>query len=166
MLHEAEKLYSETILDHYEAPRNFGKPAHADASWEESNPLCGDVIAFHLTIKDGKIDSIRFSGKGCAISTASASMLTEMLKGGKVSDIKSLERDAITRMLGIAVTPVRLKCALLPMYAAKKALVMYEQKHKRKKEENVQTRRGRKTIETSNKRKRRTMEKGNEENGE
>jgi nitrogen fixation NifU-like protein len=79
-----DQFYREYILDHYKNPRNYGRLENPDISHEEDNPLCGDVVGMDFRVRDGVIDDIRFHGRGCAISQASASLLTERLKGSKM----------------------------------------------------------------------------------
>jgi nitrogen fixation NifU-like protein len=106
-------MYSEIILDYYRNPRNFGKIEKADFSAEDANPLCGDKISIQAKVTKGKIDEILFSGKGCAISQASASMLTEMAKGKSVEEVAKMSKQELLDTLGISLSAVRLKCALL-----------------------------------------------------
>ena len=117
-----DDLYREHILDHYKSPRNYGAMEHADASAEGQNPLCGDQLTIDLTIADDSISDIRFSGHGCAISQAAASMLTDMVKGRLVTDAASITSDEMTAEVGIPLSPVRLKCALLGLSTLKIAL--------------------------------------------
>lgn len=115
-------LYQEIILDHYKNPRNFGELSDATNKAESFNPLCGDKIHMQLKVAKGKIQDIKFGGVGCAISTASASMITEHLKGKKVEEAKQTTPQDVQDMLQIEVGPVRIKCALLPLEVLKKAL--------------------------------------------
>jgi nitrogen fixation NifU-like protein len=115
-------LYQEIILDHYKNPRNFGELSTATNGAESLNPLCGDKIRMQLVVEKGKIKDIKFSGVGCAVSTASASMLTEHLKGKKVNQARETTTKEIEELLGIELGPVRIKCALLPLEVLKKAL--------------------------------------------
>ncbi|MBO9360713.1 MAG: SUF system NifU family Fe-S cluster assembly protein [Thermoflexus sp.] len=117
-----EDLYREIILDHYENPRNYGVLPDADISYEDDNPLCGDRIRIDLKLQDGRIVDVRFSGKGCAISQASASMLTERIKGATVEEARQLTRNDILEMLGIPIGPARIKCALLSLKVLKAGL--------------------------------------------
>jgi nitrogen fixation NifU-like protein len=114
-------LYREHILDHYEHPRNYGTLDPADRSFEDSNPLCGDRIRIDLRIRDGKIAEIAFTGRGCAISQAAASMLTEMVKGKDLEAVKQLTADDLLEELGIPISPARRKCALLSLKVLKAA---------------------------------------------
>ena len=116
---EWDELYRENILDHYKYPRNQGTLDHPDISYEDGNPLCGDKLRMDFQIKDGKIDAVRFSGQGCSISQASASMLCERIEGQSLEDVKKISREDVLEMLGIELGPVRLKCALLALKTLK-----------------------------------------------
>ena len=115
----SEDLYRDNILDHYKHPRNRGTLDHPDITYEDSNPLCGDRLRIDLNVKDGRIEAIRFSGVGCSISQAAASMLCEELEGKTLEEVKQLSRDDVLEMLGIELGPVRLKCALLGLKTLK-----------------------------------------------
>ena len=114
-----DDLYRQNILDHYQSPRNFGTLEHPDISAEDSNPLCGDVIRMDLKIEDGKVADVRFTGKGCSISRAAASMLTEEIRGKSLEEVKRIGKDEVLELLGIELGPVRLKCALLALKTLK-----------------------------------------------
>jgi nitrogen fixation protein NifU and related proteins len=114
-----DQFYREYILDHYKNPRNFGRLEGADISHEEENPLCGDVVGIDLRVEDGNIADVRFHGRGCAISQASASLLTERLKGMKLEDAKQIGKDDVLEELGIEISPARIKCALLSLKVLK-----------------------------------------------
>jgi nitrogen fixation NifU-like protein len=116
-----EDLYREVILDHYQNPRNYGTLEPADISYQEDNPVCGDQIRLDLRLKDGCVSEVRFSGHGCAISQASASMLTEAIQGKTLEELKSFGKDDVLEMLGIPLGPVRIKCALIPLKVLKAA---------------------------------------------
>ncbi len=120
-------IYRELILDYYRNPRNFGKLDPHDIDAKDSNPLCGDEIEIQIRVsKDGKIDDIRFFGKGCAISLASASMLTELAKGKPLEWTKELSKEDILKMLGTSdLGPARIKCALLSMKVLKTGVYGY-----------------------------------------
>ncbi len=117
-----DDLYRDHILDHYKDPRNYGPMADPDVSAEGQNPLCGDELSIDLKVHDGTIADIRFHGRGCAISQAATSMLTEMVKGRAVADVAALGREEIVEEVGIPLSPVRLKCALLGLGTLKVAL--------------------------------------------
>ena len=112
-------FYREHILDHYKNPRNFGRLENADISHEENNPLCGDVVGMDFRVEDGVIEDIRFHGRGCAISQASASLLTERLKGMQLDEAKKINKDDVIGELGIEISPARIKCALLSLKVLK-----------------------------------------------
>jgi nitrogen fixation protein NifU and related proteins len=114
-----DQFYREFILDHYRNPRNFGRLDGADISHEEYNPLCGDLVGMDFRLRDGVIDEVKFHGRGCAISQASASLLTQRLHGMSLEDARSISRDDVLGELGIEISPARLKCALLPLKALK-----------------------------------------------
>ncbi len=121
---EFDQLYREVILDHYKNPRGHGVIEGADAAAEGQNPLCGDEVAIYVALgEDGEtIDEVKFSGRGCAISQAATSMLTEMVQGRKASEIAAMPRDELLEEIGIPLTPIRLKCALLGLGVLKVAL--------------------------------------------
>lgn len=112
-------IYQEELLDHYENPSNYGTLPEPDISHEEDNPLCGDRIRIDLVVEDNTIKEVRFSGYGCTISQAAASMLTEQIEGKSLAEVKQLTRDDILELIGIPLGPVRLKCALLPLKVLK-----------------------------------------------
>ncbi|HEX7078053.1 MAG TPA: SUF system NifU family Fe-S cluster assembly protein [Candidatus Eisenbacteria bacterium] len=114
-----DDFFRQNILDHYQNPRNFGTLDHPDISAEDSNPLCGDKIRMDLMVKDGRVEDVRFTGVGCSISRAAASMLTEEIKGKTLEEVKRLSRDDVLELLGIELGPVRLKCALLALKTLK-----------------------------------------------
>ena len=114
-----DDLYRELILDHYQHPHNHGEIPDADISYEDSNPLCGDQIRIDIKLKNDVVEDVKFNGKGCAISQATASMLTDELIGKSLDEIKSLDKQFVLDMLGIPLGPTRLKCALLPLKVIK-----------------------------------------------
>jgi nitrogen fixation NifU-like protein len=121
---EFDQLYREVILDHYKNPRGHGELEGADAHAEGQNPLCGDEVSIYVAFGDDgdTIEEIKFSGRGCAISQAATSMLTEMVKGRSATEVASLPRDELLEEIGIPLTPIRLKCALLGLGTLKVAL--------------------------------------------
>ena len=119
-----DALYRDFILDHYRNPRNAGTLDHPDASFEALNPLCGDKIRMDLEIRDGVVEDVRFKGRGCAISQASASLLTESIKGKKITEIDAIGKDDVLSNLGISISAARLKCALLGLKVLKSALAL------------------------------------------
>ena len=118
-------IYKDIILDYYRNPRNFGDLPNPDVRAKDSNPLCGDIIEMQLKINDGKVDDVRFKGKGCAISQASASMLTEVVKGKTLDEIKALSKTDVLNLLGIDPGPTRIKCALLGLKVVKLGVYGY-----------------------------------------
>ncbi len=118
-----DDFYRDFILDHYRNPRNFGHLDEPDASAEDLNPLCGDQIRMEFDVDDGVVREVRFSGKGCAISQASASMLTETIKGMRLEEIAKLSKDVVLENVGIGISPTRLKCATLGLRVAKSAAI-------------------------------------------
>jgi nitrogen fixation protein NifU and related proteins len=114
-----EDLYRDNIIDHYQNPRNYGTLEHPDISCEDSNPVCGDELRMDLQIQDGRVVDARFSGHGCSISQASASMLTEEIIGKSLEDVKQIDKQYLLDLLGIPLGPVRLKCALLSLKVLK-----------------------------------------------
>jgi nitrogen fixation protein NifU and related proteins len=114
-----DDLYRETILDHYQHPRRQGTIASPDISYEDSNPLCGDKIRMDFRVKGDRIEDVRFSGHGCAISQAAADMLCEKIAGMTLDEARGVSRADVLEMLGIELGPVRLKCALLPLKTLK-----------------------------------------------
>lgn len=123
----AEMMYQENILDHYKSPRNFGKIENATVHHHEYNPLCGDELDMFLVIDENKkIVDVKINPHGCAISVASASMLTEEIKGKTIEELKKLSKENILEMLGIPISPVRLKCALLSLDTLKNSILIFE----------------------------------------
>jgi nitrogen fixation protein NifU and related proteins len=119
-----DDLYREVILDHYKNPRGHGVIEGADAEAEGMNPLCGDEVSIYVQFaEDGDtIGEVKFSGRGCAISQASTSMLMEMVKGRRATEIAKLPKEELLEEVGIPLTPIRLKCALLGLGVLKVAL--------------------------------------------
>jgi nitrogen fixation NifU-like protein len=115
-------LYADEILDHYKHPRHFGHLAEPTLTFHDTNPLCGDEITLELKIEDNKVADVAFTGHGCAISRAAASMMSEEIIGMSLDDLKAWDKDNILDLLGIEVGPVRIKCALLPLKALKAAV--------------------------------------------
>lgn len=115
-----DDFYRELILDHYKNPRHKGKLEPNDFSYEDSNPLCGDQIRIDVRLDaDQRVKEVAFTGRGCAISQASASLLTESIVGKPLAEVKQLTREDILELLGIELTPARLKCAMLSLKVLK-----------------------------------------------
>ncbi|MFQ5958533.1 MAG: Fe-S cluster assembly sulfur transfer protein SufU [Alphaproteobacteria bacterium] len=137
---ELRELYQEVILDHSKRPRNFGPPEHATCTARGNNPLCGDRMTLYLTVEDAKVTDARFEGNGCAISMASASLMTEMIKGRTVAEARTMferfrrlvtdddadidlgELDKLNVFAGVREFPVRVKCATLAWHTLAAAL--------------------------------------------
>ncbi len=129
----SDLIYREIILDHYKNPRNFGSIDDADATMEESNVTCGDKVKYFVKIQDGIITDIKFVGRGCAISMASSSILTELVKGKSVDDVIKMTKDDLIESLGNPILgPNRIKCAVLPYKVLKSALIHYISEHQQK----------------------------------
>jgi nitrogen fixation NifU-like protein len=144
-MNELHELYQELILDHSRTPRNFGVLPDANRQAEGYNPLCGDKVKVYTVIENGKVKDIRFDGVGCAISTASASLMTEILKGKTEAEVKKLfdvlhsmltgkanasdaELDKLVVLSGVTQFPMRVKCATLPWHTMIAALDNKDQK--------------------------------------
>ncbi|HEX5185569.1 MAG TPA: SUF system NifU family Fe-S cluster assembly protein [Nitrososphaeraceae archaeon] len=122
----SDDIYREIILDHYRNPRNKGKIDNPDVVIHDSNPLCGDQIDIFLKVEEGQIKDIKFDGKGCAISQASASMLTEMVMDKPLTAAKDISKDEILENIGLTnLGPARIKCALLSLKVLKMGMVKY-----------------------------------------
>ena len=119
-----DDFYRDYILDHYRNPRNFGHLERPDVEADDLNPLCGDTIHMELKLDgDRRVEDVRFSGKGCAISQASASMLTETIKGMPLEDVAKLSKEAVLENVGIGISPTRMKCAMLGLRVLKSAAI-------------------------------------------
>jgi nitrogen fixation NifU-like protein len=120
---EFENLYRELILDHYKNPRNHGLLEQPDALAEGQNPLCGDEVTVSVRLgEDDVIEDVGFEGRGCAISQAATSMLTDLVKGRTAAEVAAMPKDELLEEVGIPLTPVRLKCAILGLGVLKVAL--------------------------------------------
>jgi nitrogen fixation NifU-like protein len=119
---EFDSLYREVILDHYKNPRGHGVIEGADVEAEGLNPLCGDEVTIFVSFDGESIEDVKFRGRGCAISQAATSMLMEMVKGRTAQEVAEMTREELLEEVGIPLTPVRLKCALLGLGVLKVAL--------------------------------------------
>ena len=117
-----DELYREVILDHYKNPRNHGMLEEADAHADGQNPLCGDEVSVFVDFDGDTIREMKFSGRGCAISQAATSMLTEMVVGKTAAEAAAIDKDELLEEAPIPLTPVRLKCAMLGLTTLKVAL--------------------------------------------
>jgi nitrogen fixation NifU-like protein len=122
----SEEIYKEIILDHYKNPRNFGKIEGATFSASDNNPLCGDHVEMAVKVNGGKVDQVKFIGRGCAISMAAASIITEMVQGLTIEELRSFDKEQLLEAMGNPdLGPVRIKCALLPLKTLKLGLYNY-----------------------------------------
>ena len=139
---DLRELYQDVIIDHNKNPRNFGRPETCDHEAKGNNPLCGDKVTVYVTVADNVIENVQFEARGCAISVASASMMTEMIKGKPLAEARAMFddfRDVVTRksdvgpddlerldklaaLIGVREFPMRVKCATLPWHALDAAL--------------------------------------------
>lgn len=115
-------FYQEVILDHHRNPRNYGRISRRSKTSTLYNPLCGDAITLDLVIENDVIKEVAFSGSGCVISQASASLLTERVKGKKISDLRKIDPSVILNLIGIQLGPVRTQCALLALKVFQKII--------------------------------------------
>ena len=118
-----DALYRDFILDHYKNPRNFGELSPHDLDFHDHNPLCGDELGVHIVVEDGKVKDLRFHGQGCAISQATASIISDELKGKTVAEVADLDRHFVQEEIGIDLSPTRLKCGLLALKVVQGALL-------------------------------------------
>ena len=121
--------YREYILDHYRDPRNYGKLEKPDVHSEDSNPLCGDQLGMDLQVEGDRVTAVRFQGRGCAISQATASMLSEMIDGKTIDEVSSLGKNDVLEALGIPISPARTKCAFLSLRVLHRGLAMAGLEH-------------------------------------
>ncbi len=125
---ESEEIYRENILDHFRNPRNFGKLQQYTLKEKETNPICGDEIEIFIHLKNETAADVKFFGRGCAISQAAASMLTEHVRGKPLEEIQKIQPEQVLEMLGIELGFVRKKCGLLCLKTLQKALKGEEEK--------------------------------------
>lgn len=125
----SEEMYKEVILDYYRHPRNFGSLPHPDIVSHDSNTSCGDEITMQVLVKDNRIGNIRFNGKGCAISQAAASMLTEYALGKSLSEVAKFNKEDVLGLISIPISCMRLKCALLGLKVLKLGVLEYVNNH-------------------------------------
>jgi len=118
----SDLMYREFILDHYKNPRGHGVIDDPDASAEGQNPLCGDEITISVAFDGETLEDVKFTGRGCAISQAATSMLMEMVQGKSATEVAALSREDLLEEVGIPLSPIRLKCAILGLGVLKVAL--------------------------------------------
>ena len=115
-------LYRDHLLDHYHFPRNYGLRGGFDVEAKAANPLCGDSLTVRLKIESGRVSDFCFESEGCVISRAAASLFSEYIKGKHMAEVKTINPENVLGLLGVGIMPARLKCALLPLEAVKKAV--------------------------------------------
>jgi nitrogen fixation protein NifU and related proteins len=120
----AMDYYREYILDHYRNPRNYGKLDQPDIHSEDTNPLCGDQLGMDIIVEGDCVKEVRFQGRGCAISQASASMLSEMIEGKPIEEVVALGKEDVLDVLGIPISPARTKCAFLSLRVLHRGLAI------------------------------------------
>lgn len=123
----AEDMYREELLEYCRNPLNYGKLDRPSVKYHDFNPVCGDEVEVYLKIKNRKLDDVRFIGKGCAISQAAASLVTENVKKKNLREIRAMTKEEMLELLPVEVSNLRIKCALLTMKAIQKALVKYKE---------------------------------------
>lgn len=121
------KMFNDQVMDYYRHPRNRKRLEKPDFSSDESNPSCGDNVIFDGTVNDGQLSELSFEGTGCALSMASASMLTEACVGKTLDEILALDKAFIIAMLGLELGPNRMKCAILPLKALQQGVMNYRE---------------------------------------
>ena len=121
-------IYVEELIFHYEHPHNKGKISNPSSTFHEFNPVCGDDITIYVTIQDGIIKDVKFDGAGCSISVASASMLTDSVKGKRIEEVEKMGFPELKEIIGIDPGPVRIKCATLSLKTLKGAVFLYDHK--------------------------------------
>ncbi|MDQ4100316.1 MAG: SUF system NifU family Fe-S cluster assembly protein [Chloroflexota bacterium] len=122
-----DSIYREIILDHFQNPRNRGTLDPADYTYEDTNPLCGDEVRIDDRVTNDRIADVKFSGRGCAVSQASASILTEMVEGKTLAEVKTITKEDLLDEIGIPVSPARMSCALLGLKVLKAGIYGVDQ---------------------------------------
>ncbi len=123
-----DDIQAEIVLEHYREPHNYGSMENPSVSLTENNPVCGDTVNISLLIRDGVIEDIKFVGRGCSISQASASMLTDRVKGKTIEEARKIDEKSIIDMIGLNLGPAREKCALLSFNTLQKCISAYMEK--------------------------------------
>jgi nitrogen fixation protein NifU and related proteins len=121
-MNDAREMYKEHILELYKEPSNFGTLENATHRARANNPICGDDITLEVEVNNNKVENIKFKGKGCAISIAGASLLTDEVKGKNIDEVRKINSETVVELLEIPIGPVRLKCANLSLRALQEAL--------------------------------------------
>ncbi|MBS3156162.1 SUF system NifU family Fe-S cluster assembly protein [Candidatus Woesearchaeota archaeon] len=121
-------MYQEELLEHYKSPRNSGKIENPSVEFHDTNPLCGDEVTVTAKIKNNIVKNLKFESRGCAISVASASKLSEQIKGKTVNEVLKLDNQFVLDLVGVPISAMRLKCALLSLKAIQKAIIQYKEK--------------------------------------
>ncbi|MEM0286643.1 MAG: SUF system NifU family Fe-S cluster assembly protein [Nitrososphaerota archaeon] len=122
----SDEIYKEIILDHYKNPHNFHKLKDPDFKAEDTNPLCGDHVEFSVKLQDGRVSEVGFIGRGCAISQAAASILTDLVQGKTIEELQKMEKEDLLEAMGNPdLGPVRIKCAMLSFKTLKLGLYSY-----------------------------------------
>ena len=119
-------MYRENIIDHYKHPRNKEELESFDFDFRDSNPTCGDVIEWKAVVDGDKLEELKFQGHGCAISQAAASMLSQLVEGKKLDEVLNMDNEDVFEMLGIELSALRVKCALLGLKALQKGILKYK----------------------------------------
>lgn len=119
-------MYRQRILDHYRNPQNYGEIDDPDLQYMDDNPSCGDEIEMYAVVEDDEVVDVKFDGKGCAISMASASLLTDEVKGMSLDEVREMETEDVQEMLGIELSAARVKCAVLGLKVLEGGIVEYE----------------------------------------
>ena len=121
-------MYQEELLEHYKSPRNSRKIENPSVEFHDTNPLCGDEVTVTAKIKNNIVKNLKFESRGCAISVASASKLSEQIKGKTVNEVLKLDNQFVLDLVGVPISAMRLKCALLSLKAIQKAIIQYKEK--------------------------------------
>ena len=122
----SENFYKDELLDHFKFPRNIGTLTNPDFEERDENPSCGDKVSIQGKVKHNIISDLKFEGSGCVISQATASMLTQFVKGKSLDKVLNLNKDDILYLIGIKLGPTRLKCALLSLHVLQKSIIDYK----------------------------------------
>lgn len=123
-------LYQELLMDHYKQPRNYGQLAQYDFSTGDYIPSCGDAISMQGRFANGVLQEIAFMGKGCVISQATASLLTQYAKGKTIEQLQAMNADDVQTLIGVTLGPLRIKCALLPLFVLQQGIQQFQNTHK------------------------------------